>query len=320
MSSVREGWALVGAPAAEHRVADSGLSFGLDLLRHLFSVAVIVQHMASASRYSVQTNQGLASVVAWVDGAVLGFFFISGFLFKEPVSLRRYAKKQALRLLLPFFIFSLLYAVVLAIAGKAELASSLASTLILRGSGMQLYFLPCLLLVSLLYAACNQVRGARGMLLLAVFCLSLFMPTPTPSGPDPKLLPLYMCAYLLGAVVGQLALRQHGTQALLCLVLVCLGVGLLDYRFHDLAAVVALFLLTYLLRSVLPQQRLPGSGGVYLLHTPVVNFAMSAALMQLGLQQGWNITASVVLTYGFCLVLTLIVVRRFPAQRWLILE
>ncbi|MBC7957621.1 MAG: acyltransferase family protein, partial [Cytophagales bacterium] len=207
------------------------MSGGLDLLRHLFCVAVIVQHMASASRYSLHTNQGLASVISWVDGAVLGFFFISGFLFKDPENLQVYAKRQALRLLLPFFIFSLLYAVALAVVGKAELASSLASTLILQGSGMQLYFLPYLLLVSLLYAACKQMRGARGVLLLAAFCLSLFMPTATPSGPDPKLLPLYMCAYSLGALVGQLALRERGTEALLCLVLVCLGVGLLDYRF-----------------------------------------------------------------------------------------
>ena len=60
------------------------MSYGIDILRHLFSFAVILQHMTSVSRYTVETNKKLASVIDLVDGAVIGFFFISGYLFKQP--------------------------------------------------------------------------------------------------------------------------------------------------------------------------------------------------------------------------------------------
>ena len=78
------------------------MKFGIDLLRHLFCIAVLVQHMPSESRYSEATGAQLMQVIGWVDGAVVGFFFLSGFLFKRPDRWSRYAVQQSKKLLLPF--------------------------------------------------------------------------------------------------------------------------------------------------------------------------------------------------------------------------
>ena len=173
------------------------MNFGIDLLRHLFSFAVILQHMTSASRYSVETNLGLTSVIDWVDGAVIGFIFISGFLFKRQPHLLAYAKKQATRLLIPFFLFSFVYAVILSVLGKATLWGGLVATATLHGSGMQLYFLPYLFFITVSYACfidkitlkLRRPTEIAIVLILVLFCL--MYPTGSSTGPEYRLLPFY---------------------------------------------------------------------------------------------------------------------------------
>ncbi len=301
------------------------MGFGLDLLRHLFCLAVIVQHMASASRYSGETLQSLAAVVGWVDGAVLGFFLISGFLFKRPSSVTGYMKKQAWRLLVPFLAFSLLYAVVLAVMGKQPLGSGLLDTATLRGTGMQLYFLPYLLVVGSVHAVIDRLVPALRIQVLSVllsfaFLMCFWFPTSGSSGPDFRLLPLYAGAYWAGVLAQAFAVRGQCGVFMLSLMAVSLGVGMLDPRFDDVAIVAAIFGACFMLRAWLPHARLPGSGGVYLLHTPVVNFAISSVLSSIGVAQGWNIGLSVLLTYALCLAITRWVIDHLPAHRWLLLE
>jgi surface polysaccharide O-acyltransferase-like enzyme len=121
--------------------------FTIDILRHILALAVILQHMAS-SRYAPATSQNLLSAVNWIDGAVIGFFFISGFLFRPKDNPLTYIKTQTTRLLLPFLLFSSLYTIALTLLKKATLHQGLTRTLLLQGAGMQLYFLPILLLVT----------------------------------------------------------------------------------------------------------------------------------------------------------------------------
>lgn len=316
---------LTGSALHRPEAVAPGLSFGIDLLRHLFCVAVIVQHMASASRYSPQTQHALSTVSSWVDGAVFGFFFLSGYLFRPPGDMRAHVRKQAWRLLLPFLVFSLLYAGALAAAGKASLASGLVATLTLQGAGMQLYFLPFLLVVSVCYAGMARGSRAAGVALpciavLAAACVSLLLPTDSSSGPHWRLLPLYFCAYATGALVWQWMTRRMCWPGLASIILLAAGLGLADPRFFDLAAAVAAFALVLALQAGWPAHRLPGSGGVFLLHTPLANFAISALLARLGVAQGLNVVMSVALTYALCLAVTLFVVRRWPRARWLMLE
>lgn len=131
--------------------AGAGVRIGtLDVLRHLFAVAVIFQHMPSKTRYSPELNRTIGELVSYVDGAVLGFFLISGLLSSSGsgnASFFASARRQAWRLLLPFTLFSLLYGVLLTALGKSSLEDGLWRLLTLQGSGPQLYFLPYLLAV-----------------------------------------------------------------------------------------------------------------------------------------------------------------------------
>lgn len=124
----------------------------IDILRHIFAIAVIAQHMTSASRYSVETNLELARIINWIDGAVIGFFLISGYLFKAQNNIFAYCRKQTIRLIIPFFLFSLIYSVLLAILGKESLVDGLEKTVRLQGAGMQLYYLPYLLFVTIVFS------------------------------------------------------------------------------------------------------------------------------------------------------------------------
>jgi fucose 4-O-acetylase-like acetyltransferase len=299
--------------------------FTIDILRHILALAVILQHMAS-SRYTAETYQNLLSAVNWIDGAVIGFFFISGFLFKPKDNPLTYIKTQTTRLLLPFLLFSCLYTIALTLLKKTTLLQGLTSTLHLQGAGMQLYFLPLLLLVTATSALLSKAIPPRLHLpiqfavlpILTFICLSL--PTHSSTGPDPKLLPLYWLAFLLGNL-HQLTLKfRYHSILIISLITTLLLIGLKDPRFFDLAGFIILFSSLHQLSSFLPYHRLPGSGGIYLLHTPVINFTVSTALQKLGLIETPNIYLSVILTYLFCLASTLFLIRQWPQHKWLLLE
>lgn len=303
------------------------MNFGIDALRHLFSAAVILQHMASASRYSTETNLRLASTVDAVDGAVIGFFLISGFLFKRRGRLLGQLRQQATRLLVPFLLFSTLYAIALAALGKQPLVDGLRETVTLRGAAMQLYFLPFLWGVGSLHALVerrlDRRRGAA-LTLLAVLCFgfALALPTASSTGPDYRLLPFDYGAFLIGAILGHLQVddARRSARAAIGAGVLAAVIGMLDERFCDLALVVLLFQAMRWTAPSLPTFRLPGSGGVYLFHAPIVNYAVSSLLVRLAVVQGANIIVSVIVTYALCLGLTAALIRLFPRQRWLLLE
>lgn len=302
------------------------MTFGIDLLRHLFSFAVILQHMTSASRYSVETNLKLASVLDWVDGAVIGFFFISGFLFKDPQNVLAYAKKQSIRILIPFVLFSLAYTVILSILGKATLWNGLIATLTLHGSGPHLYFLPFLLFITVTYAlfGSNVATKPRRVIEIAsvfiLILLCLMYPTSSSTGPDYKLLPFYYLAFIFGMFYHTTLNKRYQPVYLLVTIATLLIIGISDPRFFDLAGVIALFTFVYQIARFLPNRRLPGSGGIYLLHTPIINFAISTLLLHFAIVQEANVILSILLTYLLCYLLTLLFIRILPKYRYLLLE
>jgi hypothetical protein len=299
--------------------------FTIDILRHILAIAVILQHMAS-SRYTPETHQNLLSTVNWIDGAVIGFFFISGFLFRPKDNPLTYIKKQTTRLLVPFLLFSSLYTIALTLLKKATLLQGITRTLLLQGAGMQLYFLPILLLVTATTALLSKAIPARFHLpiqlaslpILTLICLSL--PTSTSTGPDHRLLPLYWLAFLLGTLHQHTLKSRHYFTIIIILITTLLLIGLKDPRFFDIAGFITLFTILHHLAQYLPTYRLPGSGGVYLLHTPVINFTISILLQKLTITETPNIYLSVILTYLFCLATTLFLIRQWPQHKWLLLE
>lgn len=98
------------------------------------------------------------------------------------------------------------------------------------------------------------------------------------------------------------------------------ALGLLDFRFRYIAAAVIAFAVAQYLSPILPYTRGPGSGGVYLLHTPIINFAISIALIKIGIVEWPNAIVAVVCTYIVCLALTIGFIKTLPSLRWMLLE
>lgn len=302
------------------------MSFGIDLLRHFFSLAVILQHMSSTSRYSQEINLQLMSMVNWIDCAVAGFFFISGFLFKQPKCVFFYIKKQSLKLLVPFFLFSLIYAVILAILGKAILFHSLIETLMLRGASMQLYFLPDLLFILVTFVFFSKKLPHKLTIRIAIFFMAVLMsiclvfPTYSSTGPSYKLIPFYYVAFMLGWLYQNILTLRNNLILTLFAIFILLFIGRYDSRFYDLTNVSILFVIVRSMSSHFPERRLFGSGAVYLLHTPILNYVISIVLFKVGVFDWINICLSVIITYLLCVLIGFGVARYYGEYKWLILE
>jgi hypothetical protein len=318
------------------------LKFGIDLLRHIFCLSVLVQHMPSKTRYSQATGEQLMQLFGWVDGAVVGFFFLSGFLFRRPARWRDYAAHQSKRLLVPFFVFSVAYALVMYLLDKRQLSTGLWLTLTLKGSAAQLYFLTHLYFLTLTYAALERWFSRYTLelhvsLLAGASVLTLLLPTPGTAGSDLHLLPLYIMGFVMGAMlwecqsrlkesvvevelVGRINLRVLDLKYVIVLIYVLLLGIFLDTRLITLFAVTALIAGAMIFFPLLPDKRLPGSGGVYLMHTPILNYAVSTALVSLSIFEWPNLILSVLITYGICIGITLALIRLRPRLRALLLE
>lgn len=293
----------------------------IDVLRHLLSLAVIFQHMSSANRYPAELNVYISNIVPALDGAVACFFLLSGFLAHSDFSWRTLTA-QARRLLLPYILFCVLYGTILVLLNKLTIAQVAWRTVSGSGVGPQLYFLPYLFLI---WTAINYVLSKGGkflaaFVLLGLFCAYLAISTPSSTGPEPKLLILYALAYTIGYYRARYAGKW---EIALVTAMASLGVMLISFqsRYFDLALIILLLEAVVLLSRKEPlPMRLPGSGGVYLLHTPLLNFAISTILWKLHVISVANIFVTMALTYLAALAITLAFRQVTKRYRWLILE
>lgn len=293
----------------------------MDALRHLLSLAVIFQHMPASNRYPTEVNAFISNWVPAVDGAVACFFLLSGF-FANPDFRWAVLKRQVARLIMPYVLFCFLYGAALIFLHKLTVAESAWRTVSGAGVGPQLYFLPYLLLIS---TAANFVLSYGGKVLSAVVVIAFFVaylafPTAMSTGAEPRLLILYALAYAIGFYRA----RHAGTREIVVLLVAsALGVLLFTFRsrYFDLFLILLLIEAAIQLSSRLPlPMRLPGSGGVYLLHTPLLNYAISIMLWKLGIVSIANVFASLAFTYMVALGITM-AFRHFTTRyRWLLLE
>lgn len=214
--------------------------------------------------------------------------------------------------------------------GKADIRQELIRLLTLQGSGPQLYFLPFLLLVWLFWRSLlDLARLARlpsavalSAGIIALLVLAVRFPTAAATGSERPLLLLYAAAYGLGRVSQPLFRADHGAALLLAAAAVPLAFGgQIDPRLADLAGMCLLAAGACELhkRDVLRGISVPGSGGVYLMHTPIMNHAISTLLFFVGIASGCNVFATVILTYGLCVTMTLTAIGRWPQLRpWLL--
>lgn len=307
-------------------LARSGRLVGLDLLKLLLAVAVVVQHMTSEARYTEDVNDFIVALASWVDGAVAGFFMISGFLLSPKVNtgFLAFVRRSAFRLLLPYLLFSLIYAFAMAGLGKAGVVDGLVDTILLRGAGPQLYFLPylfCMQVAAWPLLAIRQRAAVTLTIAAAMFVVATLLPTAISTGHDVKLVPLFLGCFALG--VGFRALRDRDLAvATMVAVAACAAAIPFDHRAIDVLLVVVLFYCALRLSATGLLDRLVifGSGAIYILHTPVLNHTVSTTLQRAGIEGYFNLAASVTITVAVCLGAAFIVLRWFPRARGLLLE
>jgi hypothetical protein len=307
-------------------------SGGIDLLKHLLAIFVIMQHMTSKSRYSEETNLFLGSIIEYINGAVIGFILISGFFFKPADKLKEGVFKIFKRTIIPFFVFSLFYTVLMFLLGKGSLASGFINTIKFHGASMQLYYLPYLFIIYCFYLLIfNMFSSNKGRLqYLLIFILFIFTiislayPTDSATGSSYKLLPIYFLSF--GITVYLSILRKEDERKYLIITILisiisCL-IGTYDYRFYHISVMIVLLLLFYFLSNncSLLNRQFPGSGGVYLFHTPIINFGISTGLIYLNIFEKHNLFFSIILTYIVTLIISLLIIKISPRYRYFILE
>ena len=309
---------------------------GVDLLRHFLALEVVVAHAVSSSRYSPRCNELLHDFGRY-NGAVLGFFIVSGFFSKvlfipAGQESKHFLAAQAKKLLLPFLVFSLLDAGVMALLGRQSLAKGLFETLCLKGSSMQLYFLPLLFGITAAFLLIRKfLLGAEMMrqfglpaLVLALLLVANSWPTNFVTGNDSRLFPLYLASYGGGlwlATAWRSRSQGFFKAATASFALLFLW-GFHDYRMALLSLTGCLFLLALKCSQSAPlnSRQFPGSGGVYLLHVPFVLYAFSEAMQAFGMRDLANVGSSVLLTYLACLAATLAFRTRFKSWAFLLLN
>ena len=279
----------------------------------------------------------MRSFYDYIDGAILGFFLISGFFTKEPLqfSIQTWLENFGTcfkKLFIPFFLFSLVNGFLVWALGKQSLSDGLWLTITLTGSSMQLYFLPYLFYVIVAFftfvALANQFRlNARIALLFVLAILFGYTEmhrTNASTGNSMQLLPLYGATYIIGFYLARMWHWKKIAFYPLTLLLVCVSTtaGLWDKRFFDLAAMIFLLVAALYLSSfsILSNKTFHGSGGIYLLHTPIVLYAVSVILQESHVMGYFNLIGSISITYAICLTATLIFRRKFNRFAFLLLE
>ncbi len=315
----------------------------IDDLRGLGIVGVVFIHSIFPGRFTPETL-GLASALArCFDWAVLMFFFTSGCLQASDLPFRNWLPKRALSLLVPFFVYNIGYNIVFfALAARgihdpANHFSHVPPTLLLWpfiSPAFQLYFLPDLFAISLLFfcaarLAGDQARWFSGGLTLLVIGYYLWAGFPAFShGAQMSRIPLYLASFAIGSLMKDFPASSRAVPFAIAGVLagiVCLAV------YHLSAVSLAVPPLLYCALSgsrrssagVLLQSLGRQSGSIYLWHTPLLLPALTLLGAHFGTPPPANFFGSVFLSIGICMMIRIGMDRAWagmfqkPPPRWL---
>ncbi|QWX83327.1 acyltransferase family protein [Cellulophaga sp. HaHaR_3_176] len=305
---------------------------GLDILKHILAIFVITQHMHSQSRFSIEVNLYLTEIINYINGAVITFFMLSGFFFSTKDSTKVSIKRIFNRTIIPYTLFSIIYGAFLILYQNDSIIKHLLSFFTLKGSAMQLYFLSFLFLIYTFYILYFKAikhlkfnnKYAELILLLLLTCLSYFLPTVSPTGSDYKLIFLYTLSFGIAIHLSNLRKQNKNKfkKTSIVLILIYLFLGLIDFRFFHISS--SIFLLSIFLQLSEKikyfNKQFPGSGGVFLLHTPIVNFVISIILLKLGFTEKSNLFSAIVLTYFSTLTFTILFIKIWPKHKSILLE
>lgn len=267
----------------------------IDLLKGWSILGVIFIHMSFASRFSVEVITVITKLQSVFGWAVVAFFFCAGYLYAHSSSRLQpvggYAAKRARRLLLPWLGFSILYKSLLIAGHRFHLiaaAPPIASgepvlhqiwSLILWPGGPQLYFLPMLFVVSVVFRVVLDFlrrEWALAGLALLLAAIYVWLGAGAPHGGEIKNLPAYAASYLAGILTANppLLMRTKRRRLIYSLIAVCFGaLCIAQPTVAYLAVPLAAFpLQRFLTGAVAWPIDFIGkfSGPIYVWHTPIV--------------------------------------------------
>jgi len=309
--------------------------FGIESLRWIAIVAVVMHHGVFRQRQSPETVEQIMRLKEWIEWCVPAFFYLSGLLFRSGTSAlsASYLATRAKRLLVPYAIVSTLaFAALLALhhsgiwsyprPEELRLGHFFRLTAWLVGFGPQFYFLPYLFLVGLAAALLAWKVPARWMstVAAALFALCGFgwlMPE-TVLGPGLERVPAFLLAFALGVSDrGWTGKGRHVHFAGALLVLGGIGLGLGTWWPVSIWIPLALYRILGLLparRVIEALDRVGNPGAIFLWHAPILLPAASFLLGRLGVLDWSNYLLSVSVACLGALAVDSII-RKIPVLR-----
>lgn len=295
---------------------DKKRDYGIESLRWISMLAVVMHHGISHQRFSPRTIDQIMAFKDWIEWCVPAFFYISGRLFRSSAAsdLARSLPSRARRLLTPYLLVSFAsFAALWTLHHTGIWRHSRPEELLfgdllhklvwLVGFGPQLYFLPYLFLVGLLagIAALAIPRCWLSTAAFALFVLCGFgwvMPD-TVLGPGLERLPAFLLSFCLG-VTDRSCSPGFARIHLAAVLAATAAIGLLLHDAWPLS--IAVPLLLYRVFDRLPTasairflDRAGTPGSIFLWHAPLVLPACSTLLGALGVANWGNYLLAVVL-------------------------
>lgn len=190
----------------------------VDALKGLAIIGVVIVHSNFSGRLDSTTLEITHNIQLFFGWSVIAFFFASGFLIKHPIKTFPEAymiiKKKFIRLIIPCFIFSLLYKFLLSgiyftgfFSWESPIPQSVFESIkfIFYPAGPQFYFLHYLFAISTAVVLLHVLFSRNILLLLSAALLPIayfFIEAPKSGyGSDYSLLPLYFFSYVIGCVL-----------------------------------------------------------------------------------------------------------------------
>ncbi len=314
--------------------AENLRSGSLDFIRVVAIIGVVTQHAGFESRFDEATFKTWQQMSLAFDWCVLGFFFVSGYLYPPRAGLS-FLVRKAYALLVPYFIWSLIYGLLIGLLSQVvpTLTPKFSISLFLS-AGFQLYFLPYMLVVMIFASLLFQAEYWWNKYFILIVFLSVigffsWVDFPKYShGKDTTKLLLYFASFIFGHIfsLNKVSDKQFSfTVAILITSL--LGIVVSKGAAWPLFVSPVIFLLTIPFQDNINFRRLSSvgkfSGSIYLWHTPLILPCVTILLEKSGVPSIIILMASIYLAILICIVMRLILekfwIRAFscPLPHWI---
>lgn len=288
--------------------------YGIEALRWLAILAVVMHHGISRQRLSEVTIDQIMILKDWIEWCVPAFFYVSGRLFRGSSTFEFFHSvgSRARRLLVPYFVVSLLsFALLWSVHQTGAWQHSNPEELLildlihklvwLVGFGPQLYFLPYLFVVGTLSGILALIVPPKSLSTLSfiIFLIVGFgwlMPN-TVLGPGLERLPAFLLSFCLGVSDKALSL----TPSRIHLFGITIGLSLVSFAINDFWPIsIAAPLFLYRILSNISMEpfikrleKFGNPGAIFLWHAPLVLPACSTILGVMGVMNWSNYLLSV---------------------------